>query len=300
MPAGVVLWDIAPDGRVLLNRSAPRGDVIWLPPGELKQRALSWFDSSAVADLSPDGNTLLFHEWGAATGGAPFVYLRHSDGKDAVRLGPGRGLALSPDGKWALTRQETTPPTLVLLPTGAGQPKTLPIPGIASVLYAFWFPDGRRISFVGMEAGHAPRSYLLELDADKPVPLTDEGVAAILLSPDARRVVAVAGGEYSILPMNGGAATPILGLEPGDVPVQWSADGRELFVRAEGQVSAPVYRLDLVTARRTLWKVLEPLDPAGVESISEDAGFRIGPDGRSYAFTYYDDRATLYVATGLQ
>jgi hypothetical protein len=113
-------------------------------------------------------------------------------------------------------------------------------------------------------------------------------------------VVAVAGGEYSILPMNGGAAAPILGLEPGDVPVQWSADGRELYVRGQGSPRVPVFRLDLATARRTLWKVLEPLDPAGVESIAEDAGFRIAPDGKSYAFTYYDGQIALSLATGLQ
>lgn len=46
------------------------------------------------------------------------VDLRNIDGSDAVHLGDGLGMALSPDGKWVLTFLHDQ---MLLLPTGAGE-----------------------------------------------------------------------------------------------------------------------------------------------------------------------------------
>jgi hypothetical protein len=73
-----------------------------------------------------------------------------------------------------------------------------------------------------------------------------------------------------------------------------------LFVRAHGVSEAPVYRLNLSTGRRTLWRVLAPSDPAGAFDIAHDAGFRITPDGRGYAFTYWVQLAELSLGQGLK
>ena len=55
------------------------------------------------------------------------VYVRNLDGSPAVRLGTGLALAISADGKWVLACQiQTTPPTIVLLPTGAGTAEAVP------------------------------------------------------------------------------------------------------------------------------------------------------------------------------
>ena len=54
-----------------------------------KERELSWFDYSTVADLSADGKTLLFYEWGEGVGAKPTIFIRKTDGSDAVRLGEG-------------------------------------------------------------------------------------------------------------------------------------------------------------------------------------------------------------------
>src|SRR5205807_3151942 len=106
-------------------------------------------------------------------------------------------------------------------------------------------------------------------------------------------------GEYFLLPVEGDRV-PIIGIEAGDVPVQWSADGHALFVRGRGEFAAPVYRLDLSSGQRKLWKVLAPPDPAGVFNIAGDSGFRLTPDGRGYAFTYWSNLNELYLAEGLK
>ena len=295
----VIIAEIFRDGRVILGSDQVRSGIICLAPGESKERDLSWFDWSMVADLSADGKTLLFYEWGEGVGGAPHVYLRKTDGSDAVRLGEGKALALSPDGRWALALQQTSPPQLILLPTGPGEQKTLPQSGIQEYFFAFWFPDGKRISFVGAEAGHPPRSYVQDVEGGKASPVTAEGTFAFLISPDGNRMIINAGGEYFLASAEG-QRVPIVGLEAGDAPVQWSADGRALFVRGRGEFAAPVYRLDLSSGQRKLWKVLAPADPAGVTNIASDSGFRLTPDGRGYAFTYWRDLAALYLAEGLK
>ena len=49
------------------------------------------------------------------------VYFRKANESHAIRLGDGKALALSPDGKQALSLLRTFPPQLSVLPTGAGE-----------------------------------------------------------------------------------------------------------------------------------------------------------------------------------
>lgn len=129
------LYDIAPDGRVLLGIVDVRSTLMVLPPGESVERDLSWFAHSEVADLSDDGQWLLFND---RTKEGTFVFLRRTDGSPAVRLGEGFGWSLSPDGKWVAAFSKDA---LVLFPTGPGQPVVpkMPTGNFAGV----WFnPDG--------------------------------------------------------------------------------------------------------------------------------------------------------------
>ena len=58
-------------------------------------------------------------ESGEAGGTRYGVYLRPTDGAPAVRLGDGRAMALSPDGKWAAAVPLDPSSRVDLLPTGA-------------------------------------------------------------------------------------------------------------------------------------------------------------------------------------
>ena len=87
-PGTLKLHDISPDGqRVLLTRGTTRGAVVSLGPDGAKERELSWFDYSTVADLSRDGKTLLFYEWGEGVAAKPTVFIRGTDGSDADSSG---------------------------------------------------------------------------------------------------------------------------------------------------------------------------------------------------------------------
>jgi Tol biopolymer transport system component len=303
-PGTLKLNDISRDGQVLLTRGTTRGGIIALGAEGAKDRELSWFDYSTVGDLSADGRTLLFYEWGEGVRARSTIFIRKTDGSNAVRLGEGRPLSLSPDGQWALAVQENAPQQLVLLPTRTGDVKRMPRGPIAEYLdWATWSPDGRRVYFAGREASDVRRTYVQDVDGGEPRPITPDGFVGMLLSPDGRTIATVDRyGEYYLCSINGGAdPQPLAGYRDGDVLLQWSADGRFLFIREAGNLVLRIHRLDLSTGARQFWKELVPPDPTVLVDIGSDPGqVRIAADGKSYAYTYWTIEGELYLALGLR
>jgi eukaryotic-like serine/threonine-protein kinase len=311
VPGGLFLYDVSRDGRVLMGDGQPRSRMITVASGNSAGRDLSWFDWSTSADLSPDGKNLLFYEWGMAVGGAPLVYLRRVDGSnDPVLLGQGKAMALSPDGEWALALQEGPPPQLVLLPTGAGEQageaRPLPRGDIKEYHYASWFPDGQRILFTGLTDASRPlRSYVQEASGGQPQPVTEEGMIALLVSPDSKYLLGLASGngpdgQYYICPIDGSKPNPISGLGIGDVPIQWASDGRALYVRRDSEIDSGIYRLDLHGGRREPLNKIVP-DPVGLIGLEvKPGGIQITPDGKSYVYTYWSHLPNLFLVEGLK
>jgi WD40 repeat protein len=291
-PGSLTLWDVAADGRVLLTRDEERRAVVGVPPGETTERELSWFDNSALADLSADGRWLLF-------GDRFGIYLRTTDGSPPIHLGLKDGFAdhLSPDGKTVLATTQSGR-QLLLVPAGAGESHPLPPHGIASYSGAAWFPDGLRILFSGREPGRNLRSYVQDIkDGGPPKPLTPENTRALSISPDGEWAAAIGPNQsISLWPVSGGPARPVRGSEPGDRPIAWSADGKSLWLFRRGEVPAPVFRLDIESGRRQLWKRLVPLDASGVYSIIE---FRVTPTGHAYFYSYTRLLSQLFLVRGL-
>ena len=293
-PGYIEILDFARDGRILGLSSTIRTRMDF---GSLDRREgdreLSWFDWSTAADLSADGKMLLFYEWGEASGNAPSVYVRKSDGSDAVRLGEGKALSLSPDGKWALAL-ESAPQHLVLLPTGAGLKRDVQLPAITELYSASFFPDGDRLLVVGEGSGRLPRSYIYDLRTDIARPVSEPGVAAALISPDGEQLAAYApDGVFAIIPLRGGPLVPVRGMRPGERLLQWSSDPRFLFIRGASDSSVDIDRLDYKTGQREVWKHLKPVDPVG--QIGIEGVVCLTPDGKSYAFTHWKAIGDLYV-----
>ena len=302
-PGTLKLHDISRDGqRVLLTRGTTRGSIVGAVDGAA-DRDLSWFDYSTVADLSADGRTLLFYEWGEGVGAMPTIFIRRTDGSEAVQLGEGRPLALSPDAKWVAAVQGNRS-DLVVLPAGTGDMKRMPRGPIVEYLdWAAWSRDGRRIFFDGREATDVRRTYVQEVDGGDPRPVTADGFVGLVLSPDGRTIAAVDRyGEYYLCSMDEpDDSRPLAGYRDGDVPLQWSTDGRFLFVREGGNLALRIFTLDLATGARQFWNELVPPDPAVLVDIGSDPGqIRVTPDGKSYVYTYWTFEGELYLAQGLK
>jgi eukaryotic-like serine/threonine-protein kinase len=298
VPGELTLLDVRRDGSVLLTRGNDRAGTIGLAPGEAKERDLSWLDWSVPGSLSSDGRTVLFSETGEGGGPRYGVYLRKTDGSPAVRLSDGFGLALSPDGKWALARTNVFPSPLLLLPTGVGEAKPFSHDSI-NHLYGQWLPDGKRLVFSGNEAGHGFRLYVESPEEGKPRPISPEGVSgSVVLSPKGD-FVASGGPDHKIYlyPVAGGEPVLVSGTQPDEVPTGWSADGRSLYVFRFGEIPARVFELELSSGHRKLWKELVPADAAGIDTIR---GITITPDARGYVYGYIRTLSDLYLVEGLK
>jgi Tol biopolymer transport system component len=296
-PASMVVDDIARDKRVLATVIDSRLGISALAPGAKQESDLSWFDASRVYDISADGKTILFVEMSYGQARNPAIYLRKTDGSQAVRLGDGNRPALSPDGKFvACILNDGAKTEVSLLPTGPGEARVFSSPGMHYESVE-WFPDGGRLLFTGNQPNRPARTYMQDIRGGAPTPLTAEGTVASEVSPDGKYVTAVAGTKLSLVPIAGAAAKPAVGIAAGESVVRWSGDGRALFLRQdEGRTAVKISRLDLASGHEEQWKELKPADPVGVQ-IREVV---MTPDGNAYAYSFQRDISTLFLAGGLK
>jgi WD40 repeat protein len=162
-----------------------------------------------------------------------------------------------------------------------------------------FFPDGRRILVKGAEPGHGSRLYVLDIESGKTRPITPEGIpvyAGIALSPDGKLVVSpAADGRNHLYDVEGGPVRLVPGLSEDFFAIRWGADGRSLFVGTGGVEHLEVYRLDLSSGRRELWKTFSvSARGSGVIDVIPT------PDGKSYVYGYTKFSGDLFVAEGLR
>jgi Tol biopolymer transport system component len=279
------LHDIARDGRVLLAHDTRRFGTLALPPGAKEERELSWLDLGLVTDISRDGRRIALNESGEGGGEGYSVYLRGTDGSPAIRLGPGRAARFSPDEKWVLTADiRTEPPQLVLLPTGPGEPVSVTKDRLHHWGGQF-LPDGKRIVFTAGETGGQRRLYVQPISGGAPSAISPEGVwNAGPVSPDGQFVASQdAEDRMVIYPTSPGEARRAPGMASLERPTQWSPDGKSLYVFRRGELPARVFRVDVDSGRRELWKTFAPSDPTGVVEIQ---WITMTPDAATYAYTY--------------
>jgi hypothetical protein len=194
------------------------------------------------------------------------------------------------------------PSRLLILPIGAGETKTLPNPNGLTITAGSFLPDGKHVVFLGALRNEPLRGYVQTIDDGTIRPFTAPGVTAgrfweLPVSPDGSRVaILAADGRPLLQPIAGGPAIEVPTTVRGEYPVTWSADGKALFVAGPSNVPHRVYRVDLATGRRELWKELRPSQAAGIR-LSQVS---LTPDGRSFLHMYSGLLSNLYVAEGIK
>ena len=135
------------------------------------------------------------------------------------------------------------------------------------------------------------------------VAVTGEGVRAGVraVAPDNASILGQdSDGRFWLYPTQPGAgprrAVPGFTASENEQPIGWTGDGRALYVYQRFRLPAAVFRLDVATGARTLWKEIAPPDRAGVESIWS---LDVTPDGRAYAYSFGRTLSDLYLAEGL-
>ena len=294
------LHDVYKDGRALVSTHTWRGGIAFGRAGEPAERPLGWLDYSDMAALSADGSTVLFNESREGGGEHGAVYLRRTDGSPAVRLGDGRAADLSPDGRWVLASRGPAPTEALLIPTGAGAPRTIPLRGLRPLGGAAFAADGARIVLGAREAANSPpRVYVMDVATGNARAVSGDGFRpfARAVTPDGRAVVCTNPANVKVLcPLDGGPAAPLPHLLAGDVPLRFSRDGR-LLVTIADTMPRRVEKVDLATGKRTPWRSFAPADRTGLVEIRT---IMVTPDESAWAYTYDRTLSDLYVAEGLR
>ncbi len=293
----VVLQDVSRDGRVLLSHETERRGIIVNSPSDPQGRDWSWFDRSFARDLSRDGRTLLFDETGEGGGPEHSVFLRRLDGSPPVRLSDGFGVALSPDGKWALVRGNEG--GIQAVPTGAGEVHKLQS-GSVPIFAAGWLPDGKRVVFTSGPQASERKLFVMDFPNGQPRQVSPEivlpGFGGVAVMPDGRSVALIrTASQRCVLQLvEAGDARPIPC--PDGTVAGVAGDGKTWYVR-ETAVPAKLYRADILSGRKELWKEVEPPDAAGTYRMDN---FLVTPDGKSYVYTYRRILSDLYLVEGLK
>ncbi len=295
----LTLHDVARDGRILLVQENGTAVITGLPPHGTREMDLSWLDFSVARGMSSDGELILFDETGEGGGANGAVYIRNTDGSPATRLGDGVGDALSPDKKWAITSPPKPQGQYMLVPTGAGEAKPLTNdalnqqPGGGAR-----FLDEKRFVFIGNEPGHARQYFVQSIDGGKAKAISPEGIStgSFAVSHNGEFAAGIGADQRTYLyPVNGGDPRPVNGIEIGERVVAFTADDRGVFIYRYAEMPARVFRLDLSTGKRTLWKTVVPPDPAGVDHIG---WIFISDDEKSYVYDYSPTVSDLYLVEG--
>jgi hypothetical protein len=294
-PGRLILHDIARDGRLLLEKRTVRRVVMCLAPGAKEERDLAWLDYSSLYALSRDGSLLLLGETGEGGGENYGIYVRKTDGSPAVRLGEGFARGFLPDEKSVLAIVPGGKQRLVVVPLGAGEPRTLPDYDLR-VRGAFWFPDGKRLLIGGARPGEPLRLFIQEIAGGKARPVGPAGITApTQLSPDGRLFFAVGPDHKAFFySTDGGDPRAIPAYEPGQWPAGWSSDSRFLYLH-DSHFPAKVWRIEASSGRRELYREIRPSDLTGARALSAVV---VSGDGTSYAYAYSRSLSELYVVEG--
>ena len=290
------IQDISRNGSVLVGTGTARREIVGYAALGDSPRNLTELNWSFPVDISSDGRRVLFTEQNRTP---PSVYTRGLDGSPAVRLADGEAFGFSPDGRWALTLKTPERRQVVLVPTGAGEPRTLDL-GNLTCGWASWFPDGKRLLLAANEPGRAARLYSVDVSGGQPRVISSEGVAVATqpVSPDGRSIAARGpDGRIAIYPAEPGEPRPVPGLDPAEVALRWTADGRSLYVTHFSMPPGIVDVVEIATGRRTRFTQFEPPDPTGIEVVGPAV---IAPDGKSYVYSYRRVLDDLYLATGMR
>ena len=279
--SNLLLSDIAPDGSVLLSRAIQQTDVYLNTTGQ-PDVDLSWLQLIGVADVASNGSAFLFTHFGEGSGKNYAVYLRKTDGSPAVKLGQGRALALSPDGRWAVAKI-SEPEGLMMLPAGAGGARSIPITDLEHITAAAFSPDGTKLYFTANQPGRPRRTFRVDLQAATvPEPMTPEGLYGTLISSDGEKLLVTdSQGERSSFSVNEKNSVPVIGVDRSEEVVRWAADPNSLYVYKPLDLPIKMYKVDVRNGKRELIKEIQPASSAGVF-------------GNIYLFTTADAKTTVY------
>jgi Tol biopolymer transport system component len=289
-PFSLHLFDIARNGRALISLSDMRVSMTAQLSGDDAARDVSHLDSSHVDDIARDGRFILFTEGSSAVGEHYAVFTLDRESHQPRRLSTGRGLAISPDSKSALTidPEDRTSLTVISLTTGASRRIS---GGGFEYQWAKFLPDGTSLLVGGAYPLEALTICKQLLNGGTPVALSNAPyLDYVEVSPDGSRIAGITGNQLQIFDMRSRQTRLLL---PGEraAPVAWSADGAYIYVATLGDKPDRILKLNLRSGQHEIWKTVAG---PGLHLSSVVAA----PEAGAFAYSTEFLLSRLYVVDG--
>ena len=302
MPGNLTLHDVSRAGLILLAHDTMRIGAS-VSPQEGGERDVSWLEQTLLTDLSPDGRTLLFTEFGEGGGPRYSASLRPADGGPAVTLGSGFATALAADGKQVLSFGPSASVGLGLVPTGTGPTTPVAIDPVVAPSWAGFasrrevLPRRRR----GREPGGPPLARRPRRTARRaPSPLRGWTPAS---PPACRRptgersrsrwTTETSSSAPSKAASRGASRRPLAPSSPSPGPTRAGSSSRSREPSPPRRWCVSIPRREPPSRSESSGRPTPP-GVIGIPTV------RVTPDGRTWAWSYARILSELYVAEGLK
>jgi WD40 repeat protein len=294
-PAALYLQDISRDGRILLNRSDRRFEVVVADLGG-KTEVWNWAQILVLGSVSRDGQYAVVGDWGSET--TYSTYLARFDGSPPILLGSGAASGISPDNKWVASILPSDTSKVLLLPTGVGDVKTITAPNF-HYRSADWTADGNLV--VRASEGDRPiRFWTQDITGGQPRAITPEGVDGRFVTVKNADYVCArdAKEKFQLFPITAGTPRAVPGLSSKDAVVGGSPSSNVLYVMPENwELTAEVWKVNIDSGTRSPFFKIGPSDTAGVIGVSPP---KVVADGRRYLYVQVREFSVLYEAAGVK
>ncbi len=293
-PSSLRLLDISSAGRVLLAVDDARMLLRGALAGDGVESDFTKFDLSHVDDISRNGKRVLFTEGGEAGGQHYTAYVHDAESHSTFRVASGRGLALSPDGNWALTVDPRDRGTLSLTSVATGVSQKIDGYGF-EYQWAKFLSGGDRLILGGAYPEGPLTICTQNIHGGRPAPLDGSPyLDYVQVSPDGSKIAGMASNQLLVFDI---AKKSVHRMPLGFMafPVGWSRDGGDLFVLTPKDSKYRIVKTDALTGSSEPWKTLTPSGTAGFEGLAAAVA---APDAGAYAYSSNLDLSRLYVVDG--
>jgi hypothetical protein len=290
------LQDVSEAG-CLFVASSEETDLL-LRQGENPPADFSWLGSTIIADISPDGRSILFLD-GSPSAGTLGIWIRPLDGGEAIRIGDGDPGKFSPDGRWvvATSRVPSGPPQLIVVPVGGGNIRALT--NSAKVGYfepSFSGPDS--LLFVRAE-GDRREVGRIRVDGTGTESLGVTGCSSPAANPERTRLLCIEESDrsalmiYGLAPREAGRRLYSVANGGSFIYARWSERGDRIF--------SVTFDRRLLVLNAATGAVLEERQVPLREGITGESlvNAACSPDGATQAYSISYTSSRLYLGRGM-
>jgi eukaryotic-like serine/threonine-protein kinase len=295
IPGGFELRDISRSGQLLITRGIAHMSMLWGDLQHASETDISWFDWSHAAAISADGNTILFDESGSGGGSSYSAFVRRLSSSSPERVGSGRALDLSADGRSILSGDAADASKLSVIAVDTHTVRAVPSNGFV-YRWSKFFPDAQQILSAGHYPGQPDRIYrqrlkeppqLLNasLQLDDAVIDPSGGLAAGVSERCEINILDLSNGQARAIPV-GKMAYPVLFLDAGHI-----------LTRSAINKSIALDILDTGTGQMRPFRRIDPADSTG---LMHTFPVRVARNLQSYVYSRAYHYSDLFLVSGLR